>query len=85
MPRLPLDDRLLTAQEAAWKIGMHRCSWYGYAKRYPLLMAGRRWVKVSGNSTRGVLHWLNSALVAHMHIELGLEMAEFEELERGAV
>lgn len=72
MPRqrqLPLEDALLSAGEACALVHVSRSRWDGYAKRFPALLRGRRVVRVNPTG-KGVVRWLRSALVEHMHCEL---------------
>ena len=65
---LPVQDALLTARLAAALIGMSKSRWWAYARRYPALVRGRRFVSVMGGKQSP--RWLQSALVEHMHLEL---------------
>ena len=43
-----------------------------YAKRFPLLMRGRRLVQATPGG-RGTIRYLKSAVIAHLHLELACE------------
>lgn len=69
--RLPEDDRLLDATEAALRVGMHPRRWWSYAARYPALEAGRRRPRVTNEVTRGRgYRWLLSSVIEHIHTEV---------------
>lgn len=67
--RLPLDDGLLTAGEAAARICISKNRWWTYYRRHECLVRGRRVVRVDEDG-RGVYRWLRSAVIAHIHNEL---------------
>jgi len=72
MPRprqQPLEDALLSAGEACALIHVSRSRWDGYASRFAALKRGRRIVQANPNG-KGVVRWLRSAVIAHMHLEL---------------
>lgn len=72
MPRpreLPADDCLLSAAEAGAICKVSRSRFDAYAKRFPLLIRGRRLVQVTPGG-RGTMRYLKSAVIAHLHIEL---------------
>ena len=75
MPRprtLPLDDVLLDKKEAQAFLHVSESRWYGYVERYPALRRGRRLLQVNPDGS-GVMHYLKSALIEHIHTELASE------------
>ncbi len=71
MPRprqLPTDDALLSAAEASALVKVSRSRWDGYVKRFPTLLRGRRLVRVNPEG-KGVMRYLRSAVVEHVHID----------------
>lgn len=89
MPRariLPTDDALLTAAEAGALVHVSRSRWDAYARRYQILVRGRRIVRANPNG-KGVSRWLKSAVIQHIHLELASDrdptsdVAEATEIE----
>lgn len=75
MPRprpLPAEDALLSAAEACALVHVSRSRWDAYAKRFPALLRGRRIVQVNPTG-KGVVRWLRSSVIEHMHHELDRE------------
>ena len=72
MPRprqLPLEDSLLSATEACGLVHVSRSRWDAYARRFKALTRGRRVVHATPGG-KGVVRWLRSSVVEHMHCEL---------------
>lgn len=72
MPRprqLPLEDSLLSATEACGLVHVSRSRWDAYARRFKALNRGRRVVHATPGG-KGVVRWLRSSIVEHMHLEL---------------
>jgi hypothetical protein len=69
---LPLDDALLSAEEASTLVKVSRSRWDAYAHRFHALVRGRRIVQANPHG-KGVVRWLRSAVIAHMHLELARE------------
>ena len=75
MPRprtLPLDDALLSIEEASALCKVSDSRWTDYVKRYPALLRGQRLVQINPGN-RGTMRWLKSALIEHIHTELPSE------------
>jgi hypothetical protein len=69
---LPATDALLSAAEACALVHVSRSRWDAYALRFPALVRGRRIVQANPGG-KGVVRYLRSALVEHMHTELARE------------
>jgi len=69
---LPIDDALLAAAEACALVKVSRSRWDAYARRFRALVRGRRIVQVNPHG-KGVVRWLRSAVVAHIHLELSYD------------
>lgn len=72
MPRpriLPTEDGLLSAAEASGLVKVSRSRWDAYVKRFPTLLRGRRLVRVNAEG-KGVMRYLKSAVIEHIHLEL---------------
>ncbi len=75
MPRprpYPLDDALLSAEEACALVHVSRSRWDAYARRFHVLLRGQRLLQVTPGG-RGSMRWLKSAVIEHMHTELARE------------
>jgi len=78
MPRprqLPLEDALLSAAEACALVKVSRSRWDTYARRFKALTRGRRVVQANP-AGKGVVRWLRSAVIEHIHLELTFDRAE---------
>lgn len=69
-PSLPTDDALLDMREAGALCKVHWKRWPAYAERFPALQRALRVVQVNPEG-QGVKRWLKSAVIEHMHLELG--------------
>ena len=74
MKRLPPDDELLPAAEAARICAVPESRWGDYWRRWPSLRNGSRVVRGSNPDGAGVRRWLRSACIEHMHRELLQEL-----------
>ena len=87
MPRariLPVEDALLSAAEACALVHVSRSRFDAYAKRFPALIRGRRIVHANPNG-KGVVRYLRSAVIAHMHVELTYDRALAPVVDEAAV
>lgn len=78
MPRprpLPPEDALLSAAEASALVKVSRSRWDAYVKRFPTLLRGRRLVRVNAEG-RGVMRYLRTAVVEHIHLDLPCDREE---------
>lgn len=83
MPRpreLPTHDCLLSAAEAGAICKVSRSRFDGYAKRFTLLLRGRRLVQATPGG-RGTIRYLKSAVIAHLHLELACEREPTPEID----
>ena len=72
LPVLPVPagpDPLLSAEQAAAQIGISASRWWTYAKRFPLLVSGRRITEARPGS-KGRTKWIQSYVTAHTHTEM---------------
>jgi len=78
MPRpriLPTEDALLSAVEACALVHVSRSRWDAYARRFKALSRGRRVVQANPGG-KGVVRYLRSSIIEHIHIELTFDRPE---------
>lgn len=62
-------DPLLSAEQAAAQIGISAARYWTYAKRFPLLVSGRR-ITEARPGAKGRTKWIQSYVTAHIHQEM---------------
>lgn len=68
-PVLPTRDRLLSKRACARLLGFHVTYWNRYYRQFTRLVRGRRYRSAKPGG-KGVPRWLESAVIAHMHLDL---------------
>jgi len=66
---LPVDEVLLNRTECGTMCKVSPKRWKGYADRFPVLLRGRRVVKVNPDG-EGRFRWLRSAVLEHLQREM---------------
>jgi len=72
---LPVEDSLLSAAEACALVHVSRSRWDAYARRFKALIRGRRIVRANPGG-KGVVRYLRSSVIEHMHVELSFDRAD---------
>lgn len=74
------DDRLLSSDQVARRLGMSTRRFYSYWPRWLALINAARPVRVDSTSGSGTIKFLRSGVIEHMHIELrdGAELSPAE-------
>jgi hypothetical protein len=73
--QIPPEDALLSAAEASGLVKVSRSRWDAYVKRFPTLLRGRRLVRVNPDG-KGVMRYLKSAVIEHIHVDLPQDRVE---------